>query len=460
MKTEPNRVKFTPPRIQAFACPFGKKQAFLWDTEVRGLGLRVTDKGVKAYVLERKLGRRTVRMTIGSPTDWPLDSIWEDAGAGQGIRQVGARSEARKLLSTIDTGTDPRQEKKKRIAADQADRALAKAERLRQELTGLQAWENYRSARASRWGELGRHDHEVIVQAGGAPRLRSKAKVTQPGPLRKLLDRPLAQLDGKVVSAWLATDAARRPAVAGKSFRMLRAFVNWCGEHDDYKAVVQRDCCASKKTRALLPKPKAKQDSLEREQLSSWFAEVRKISNPVIAAYLQVLLLTGARREEVLSLQWDDVDFQWNRMSIKDKVEGRRDIPLTPYVAFLLNSLPRLKKNPWVFSSPAAKSGRLQEPRLNHNKALVAADLPHITLHGLRRSFGSLAEWLEAPVGIIAQIQGHKPSALVEKHYRVRPMDLLRQWHRKLEEWILREARIEFDPSHADRPLRLVAAAA
>ena len=44
-----------------------------------------------------------------------------------------------------------------------------------------------------------------------------------------------------------------------------------------------------------------------------------------------------------------------------------------------------------------------------------------MTLHGLRRSFKSLTEWLEVPVGVVAQIQGHKPSATAEKHYTVRP---------------------------------------
>ena len=46
------------------------------------------------------------------------------------------------------------------------------------------------------------------------------------------------------------------------------------------------------------------------------------------------------------------------------------------------------------------------------------------------------------PVGVVAQIMGHKPSASAEKHYRRRPLDLLRQWHTKLEGWILAEAGI------------------
>ena len=60
---------------------------------------------------------------------------------------------------------------------------------------------------------------------------------------------------------------------------------------------------------------------LQREQLPVWFRYVRQIQNPVIAAYLQCLLLTGARREELAALRWEDVNFQWRGMTIRDKVE-------------------------------------------------------------------------------------------------------------------------------------------
>jgi len=129
--------------------------------------------------------------------------------------------------------------------------------------------------------------------------------------------------------------------------------------------------------------------------------------------------------------------------------------PLTPYVAALLAALPR--RNEWVFSSPTAESGRLQEPRSGqHNKALAAAGLPALSLHGLRRSFGTLAEWVECPVGVVAQIQGHKPSATAEKHYRRRPLDLLRMWHVKIEGWILEQAGIEQPGDELSAGLRVV----
>jgi integrase len=97
------------------------------------------------------------------------------------------------------------------------------------------------------------------------------------------------------------------------------------------------------------------------------------------------------------------------------------------------------------------------EPTKAHNDALEAAGLPHLTLHGLRRSFSSLSEWVEVPTGVVAQIMGHKPSATAEKHYKVRPLDLLRSWHSKLEAWILEQGGVQFVPLPAGR-LGVVAA--
>jgi integrase len=188
------------------------------------------------------------------------------------------------------------------------------------------------------------------------------------------------------------------------------------------------------------------------------------LPNAVISAYLQALLLTGARREEMAGLQWVDVDFKWGSLKIRDKVDGHRVIPLTPYLQSLLQDLQRRnsiappirrlrtleqrgerwKPSPWVFSSPTAGGGKIREPRPAHADALAAAGLPHLTLHGLRRSFGTLSEWIEMPSGICAQIMGHKPSAIAEKHYRRRPIDLLRMWLAKYEAWVLEQAGIDF----------------
>jgi integrase len=311
-----------------------------------------------------------------------------------------------------------------------------------------------------------------MTKPGGDKRTRGRRKgepkTIQPGPLHPLLSLRLSSLDAQAVRDWLEPLAAKTPTQAAQTYRALRAFVAWCADRPEYKALAHEDACSRRMARDVLPKAKAKTDCLQREQLASWFQEVRKICNPVIAVYLQALLLTGARRDEMARLRWKDVDFKWQSMTIRDKVEGERTIPLTPYLASLLaalkqqndapppryrildgkkieNDLKNWKPPEWVFSSPTAKSGRLQEPRINHNKALTAAGIPALTLHGLRRSFGTLTEWVECPAGVVAQIMGHKPSATAEKHYKVRPLDLLRMWHARIEAWTLEQADIEFE---------------
>ena len=80
--------------------------------------------------------------------------------------------------------------------------------------------------------------------------------------------------------------------------------------------VSERNPAKSKKARVALGKAGVKHDVLQREQLPVWFGAVRGLSNPVIAAYLQTLLLTGARPGEVLGLRWSDLNEQWKGLGI------------------------------------------------------------------------------------------------------------------------------------------------
>ena len=445
------KVNFTAARVGEFVCPDGKAQAFLWSTKAPGLALRATSSGARAYVFQSRLrDGQSVRMTIGEP-------LRED---GKGTWSIPkAEAEARRLQGLVDQGRDPRREKATGEAEDRAVRASDKIERSKREVTGLMAWAVYCAERKPHWSERNHADHLSFASEGGMKRKRAEGK-TIPGPLRPLLARPLVEIDAAAVQLWVVRETKSRPARALLGFRLLRAFLNWCAESDAYRAIARPDACKGKRTREKLGKPAAKSDALQREQLAPWFAAVRADGNPVAAAYLQTLLLTGARREELAGLRWVDVDFQWKSLRIRDKVEGERIIPLTPYVAHLLSWLPHRDRNPYVFTSTAAASGRLQEARPNHVRALKVAGLPHVTLHGLRRSFGTLSEWVEVPVGIVAQIQGHKPSAIAEKHYRVRPLDLLRLWHERIEAWLLEQAGIDFRPKEDEKPaLRIVSTA-
>jgi integrase len=446
-----SKVNLTAGRIAEFECQKNKTRTYLWCNEVKGLGVIATTTGSKSYIFQAKVSGQSMRITIGDVKTWSI---------------AAAQAEARRLQVIIDQGNDPRQVKADAQAAKESAR-LAKAaqaqalitQHTRESVTVAQAWRAYIADRSTamkdckpEWGDKHKAHHHYFVQVGGEIRTRGRRPneplETRAGVLVPLMAMRLIDLDAKVITAWLNKETKQAPTTTAQAFRALRAFLTWCGKQADYQAAVHIEACQSDDVKKCVPSPKIKKDdSLRRAQIKPWFESVQRINNPVIAAYLQGLLLTGARRNELAALQWREVDFKWKSLTIRDKVEGERTIPLTPYLEHLIATLPR--RNEFVFSSPAAASGRLEEPRNPHNKALAAAALPALSLHGLRRSFGTLSEWVEVPAGIVAQIMGHKPSAIAEKHYIQRELDLLHKWHIKIEEWILSEAGIEFAPAQA-----------
>lgn len=452
------RINLTAGRIREFSTD--KVQAFLWDTDAPGLAVRATASGAKAFIFQGKLAGDTIRLTIGDVKSWAIDA---------------ARAEARRLQTLLDRDIDPREEKAERLAAVEAKHAATK----RKSATVGDAWAAYIGKKQGKWSPRHLADHEKMIRQGGEKKKRGTG-ITTPGPIASLAQEKLADLNGERIAKWLDDEAAERPTQAALAFRLLRAFMRWAAETKEYGGVVSTAAVGARVAKEHLPKPRAKDgDCLQREQLEAWFSEVQKLPT-VVSAYLQTALLVGARREELAGLRWDDVDFKWRSIAIHDKVDGERTIPLTPYLANLLANLKRMndtpppqyrilrgkriendlkgwKPSPWVFASDTSNSGHLAEPRAAHVKALTAAGLPHVSLHGLRRSFGTLAEWVEAPTGVVAQIMGHKPSAIAEKHYRRRPLDLLRMWHDRIEGWILEQACIEQPKPTTKRDLRTVA---
>ena len=438
-KVKDVKNNFTAEVIATYQCKAGKSQTIYWDAKTTGLGLRVTSTGAKSYIFETSLNSKTIRMTIGDVSNYSI---------------AKARDEAISLKAMTNKGIDPRQVKADQIANDEAkvqakkDKEAIKLIQDRHDtLTLGMVWPLYIEARRKRWSEWSIRDHENIARVGGEKKVRGKG-LTQDAPLAALLHIRLSDLTGIRIAEWLAKEAETRATRAALAFRLLSGFINWCDSQAEYSGLVPNGACKAQQVRDEMPSSNAKEgDCLQREQLGLWFKSVNSLSNHVQSNYLQALLLTGARRRELAELKWVDVDFQWLSMTIRDKVEGERTIPLTPYVAHLLATLPR--RNEWVFSSPTSSNGHIEEPRQSHKRALVAAGLPDLSIHGLRRSFGSLAEWTETPAGVVAQIMGQKPSAIAEKHYRRRPLDLLRMWHVKIEVWILEQANVKFEPKQA-----------
>lgn len=445
MTNHESRVRLTAGRVDAFNCPADKSQAFLWDTDTPTLALRATPTGRKTYIFEARLNGATIRITIGTLADWPIEQ---------------ARLKAQGLKMLVDNGTDPREVERDKQAAAAEKKAAAATQLEAAKVAALtlgDVWALYIEERRPFWGELHYRDHIDKAKAGGLPsgRRGGGKQLTKAGPLAALMPLALKDLDQATIEAWATKEGKTRASSARLAWRLLTVFLTWCAEQPEYAALLPtKNPAKTKKAREALGKAGKKSDVLQREQLAAWFAAVQQIQNPVIAACLQLMLLTGARPGEVLGLRWEDINTQWKGISIRDKVEGTREIPATPYMLHLLAALPR--RNEWVFSSPTSASGCLSEPNTPHTRACKVAGLEGLTLHGLRRSFASLTEWLEIPAGVVAQIQGHKPSATAEKHYKVRPLELLRVHHERIEGWLLEQAGIAFEPKAEPGKLQAV----
>ena len=436
MKPQANRVNLTAGRVGAFICPAEKAQAFLWDTDTPTLALRATPTGRKTYVFEARLKGATIRINIGTLADWPIGK---------------ARTKAQGYKMLVDAGTDPREVERDRLVAKAADKVAATA----QALTVGAVWPRYleegKPKRKDAFKPRYRADLEAMAASGGVKKMRGQG-VTRPGPLYPLLGLALSQVNEDTLKSWFDAEAKTGKHQAARALMMFRGFMRWCSARPEYRAFIDREAGRAAAIVESLPQVTKRTDCLEAAQLPGWFAGADKLGNRMIATYLKALLITGSRREEMAGLRWADVDFRWSRLTLADKVDATRVIPLTPYLANELATLPRI--NEFVFASNA-KGGRITEPRTSHAKIMLDAGITTLTIHGLRRSFSLLGESAGAPSGAIAQVMGHKPSATAEG-YRPRSVDALRPYLAQIEAHILEQAGIVFDSKPSLGVVRMV----
>lgn len=422
------KIAFTAGRVSGFKRPPDREQAFLWDSTAPGLGLRIKGAGKPTYVFQGVYRGKDVRVTIGSPDAWSIPQ---------------AQAKARELQRLIDEGIDPRAPKREAQAAAAAEEQ-AKAAAALNNVTMGEVWPLYlesgRPKRREAWKPRYRADLEAMAGVGGEKKKRGKG-VTRPGPLYPLLKLRITEIDEDVLKRWYDREAATGKHQAARALMMFRGFLRWCAAHPEYRGLIARDVGKAASIVENLPRTTRRTDALEAAQVPGWWAGVAQLSNRTASIYLHALLLTGARREELASMTWANVDFRWRKLTIADKVENTRTIPLSPYMAQLLESLPRL--GPYVFAS-TGKAGRITDARASHAKALQSAAIEGLTIHGLRRSFSLLGEAAGAPAGAIAQVMGHKPSGTAEG-YRPRSVDALRPYLAQIERHILTLAGVQFD---------------
>ncbi len=403
------KIKLTPRIVREMRFPpesAGKKYILVYDAESTGFGVRFAAGGKKTYFIEVNKDNKTTRITLGNCETLSLSD---------------ARERARAVRYAADQGRDPR-----KITFESNDIAETM---LVDPVTGLEAWHVYVEERwkIGAWKERTYKDHLKVAYVGDGAHQR--------GTLYDLLALPLSKIDRPAIEAWMLANTHRK-TVTRLAWRYLRAFLRWCAQTDEYSELLAEKLWPSKRAIEALGRQESKDDALQKEHLAAWFDALRRFiapEHPVESAFMQFVLLTGCRPGEARALKWNDIDYQFKTIIFRDtKDGGARTIGLTPYVAHLIQSLPQ--RYDYVFA------GRRGGFTTTHRFARIIAEktgVPYVSEHGLRRSFGTLAEWCDLPSGVTAQIMGHKPSAIAEKHYRVRPVGMLREFHERIERFII-----------------------
>ena len=135
-------------------------------------------------------------------------------------------------------------------------------------------------------------------------------------------------------------------------------------------------------------------------------AERSATESPAVVAAVRLLIFTGGRLGEILTLQWPHVDFEASCLRLADSKTGAKVVHLNAPAAAVLAALPRDDGSPWVI--PGAKAGahlvNLQKP---WRRIRSKAGLDGVRLHDLRHSFASAAVRLGEGLPMIGKLLGH-----------------------------------------------------
>ena len=340
-----------------------ERDRFVWDETLHGFGLKVTRGGRKVYIVQYRSGGRgtpTRRITIGTHGGpWTAEQ---------------ARKEAERILGLVKTGHDPADERARR----------------RDRLTVKQLVERFL-------------DQHVGV--------RNKHRTAD--EYRRLFDRCIIPAFGrKPVDEVQRRDVMRlhhgmreTPYQANRVLAVLSKLFNWA-EQQGERPDGTNPCRHVEKF-----KERARSRFLAPSELSALAKALRvcddqNVIPPAASAAIRLLIFTGARVSEILTLQWSFLDSENGIAHLPDSKTGSKRIYLNPPALEVLNNLPRIEGNPYCIAGrkKGARLINLQKPwRLVRSKA----GLDDVRLHDLRHSHASVGAAAGLSLPMIGALLGH-----------------------------------------------------
>ena len=357
--------RLTDRTVKALQPPAGGSRV-TWDEAVRGFGICTTAAGAKSFVLNyrRRFDGRERRIVIGAYPDWGV---------------AAARDEAKRLKRQVDSGADP-------LGALQAGREAPTVTDL------CQRFIDEYLPRKRPWTQKG---YRQQIDADILPKL---------GRL-KVANVTFSDIDAlhREMSRRAPYHANRVIALAGRIFSMA---VKWHMRTDNPCKGVEKN-----------PET-ARRRYLSTDELARLMAALDKLRDRQSADIIRLLLLTGARRGEVLQARWDDFDLKagvWSKPGATTKTKTEHIVPLNDAALKLLLDLRRRVPTeiPWLFPANGAHRKDVKDAWASLCRG---ADIEGVRLHDLRHVFASVLASAGLSLPVIGALLGHTQANTTQRY--------------------------------------------
>jgi integrase len=370
------KINFTDNRLRTLSHDGSNKRLYFYDTAQPSLALSLTPSGTKSFQLQawdKKRGKSVVK-SIGR---YPNMSI------------TLAREAVVGLLSDISKGVN----------------VIAKAKKKRDEECLDDVFE--------RWLEEAKQ-HKRSWQHD-----KSRYDLYIHKPLGK---KRITDIDRDMVREWfskLTNMSSPRgklsKTTANRIFAILRTVFNQ--ELPD----INNPCKGVKQYQEY-----SRDRFLHPSELERFFEALEDEQTPeLLRDYVNLSLFTGARRSNILSMMWSDIDFNTRIWSIRGQDFKNKSSLAIPLIDLAIEILLRRRKvatSVFVFPCEGrnkSKSGHLMDPRKDWSELLIRAMLEDVRLHDLRRTMGSYQTMTGASTTIVGKTLGHKSHAATAVYARL-----------------------------------------